>query len=157
MTNAEICREARVADVERLLPLCRAFCEYFDYRFSEPEQRKVVREFIAEPDLGRMFLIQDKSEAVGYAALTFSFSLEYGGRTAFIDELFIGATGRGRGLGKRVLAFLEGACREMGIKALLLEAEDTNPRAAALYENAGYAFLGRRLMTRVLDASRGYK
>lgn len=157
MTNAVVCREASVDDVGRLLPLLRAFCEHFNYRFSEPQKRADVLGLLAQPQLGRLFLVVDRSEVVGYVLLAFSFSLEYGGRTAFIDEFFIGAAGRGRGLGKKVLAFIEDVGRDLAIKALLLEAEETNPRAAALYEKAGYAFHGRRLMTRVLDSTRGYK
>ena len=155
--NSEICREASVADVERLMPLLGAFCEHFKYRFSSPQKRADVLGLLAQPQLGRIFLVLDSSEVVGYVLLAFSFSLEFGGRTAFIDEFFIGVTGRGRGLGNKVLAFIERFCRDGGVNAVLLEAEETNPRAVALYERAGYAFLGRRLMTCVLDSERGYK
>ena|SRR5450432_2479668 len=155
--NPEICREASVRDIECLMPLLRAFCEHFEYRFSEPQKREDVLALFAQPQLGRIFVVVDQSEVVGYVLLAFSFSLEYGGRTAFIDEFFIGAAGRGRGLGNKVLAFIESFCRECSIKAVLLEAEETNPRAAALYARSGYTFHGRRLMTRVLDPARGYK
>lgn len=155
--NSEICQEASLADVDRLMPWLNEFCEHFDYRFSESQKRADVTRLLAQPQWGRIFLIMDRSSVVGYALIAFSFSLEYGGPTAFIDEFFIGAAGRGRGLGSQVLAFIEGFCRDNGLKAVLLEAEETNQRAAALYEKAGFAFHGRRLMTRVLDPGRGYQ
>lgn len=155
--NPEICREASAEDIESLMPLLSAFCEHFHYRSSEPKKRADVLDLLAQPQRGRIFLVLDRLNVVGYVVLAFSFSLEYGGRTAFIDEFFIGTAGRGQGLGKQALTFIEGVAREMGLKALLLEAEETNPRAAALYEKAGYFRLDRRLMTLTLDPASGYK
>ncbi len=155
--NSEICREASAEDIGSLMPLLSAFCEHFHYRSSETQKRADVLSFLAQPQLGRICLVLDQSTVVGYVVLAFSFSLEYGGPTAFIDEFFIEAAGRGNGFGGQALKFIEGVARDMGLKALLLEAEETNPRAAALYEKAGYVCLNRRLMTRALDPTGGYK
>ena len=38
-----------------------------------------------------------------------------------------------------------------------LEAEESNPRATALYAKAGYEFLDRRLLTKRLHPGAGYK
>ena len=52
---------------------------------------------------------------------------------------------------------LAGYLRERdSINAILLEAEDTNPRASALYKKAGYECFGRRLLTKSLNPEAGY-
>ena len=43
--------------------------------------------------------------AVGYLVLTLGYSLEYGGRDAFIDEVYIRSSYRGRGIGTAALTF----------------------------------------------------
>ena len=45
--------------------------------------------------------------------LTLGWSLEYHGRDAFVDELFIAPSCRGRGLSKLALGVLEDACRDL--------------------------------------------
>jgi ribosomal protein S18 acetylase RimI-like enzyme len=149
-------REATIADVETLVSLVREFCAHFDYQFSESRTRAALYELLTDRLLGRVFLVEHDDAALGYIALTFSFSLEFGGRTAFIDEFFIQAAGRGRGLGQRVLDFVAERSRAAGINAILLEAEDTNPRASALYKKAGYECFGRRLLTKSLNPEAGY-
>lgn len=49
--------------------------------------------------MGRVWLIQHQSLAIGYVILTLGFSLEYGGRDAFIDEFYIQANYQGQGIG----------------------------------------------------------
>ena len=155
--NLPLCREATTSDLDLLVSMVRQFCTHFEYRFSEPQTRRILGQLIEDRQLGHAFLVCDGESVVGYVLLGFSFSLEYGGRTAFIDEFFIVPAGRGRGLGKVVLKFVESVCREHGIAAISLEAEDTNPRAAAMYAQSGYEALGRHLMTRLLDPAAGYK
>ncbi len=154
---ASPCREASSADVDLIVPLVADFCRHFDYRFSESRTRAALLALLADPKLGRLFVVEQAGAVIGYLVLAFSFSLEYGGRTAFIDEFFIGPAGRGRGLGRQALDFAAEVCRAQEINAILLEAEESNPRAAALYEKAGYEYLGRRLLTKRLHPEAGYQ
>ncbi len=154
---ASPCRQATIADFSELVSFVRSFCAHFDYRFSESGTPAALRTLLGDPSLGEVFLVEHNGSAVGYAVLVYSFSLEFGGRTAFIDEFFIDATGRGHGLGGHVLEFLASHCRGLGINAILLEAEETNPRATALYEKAGFQFFHRRLLTKILNPNAGYK
>src|SRR4051812_18287649 len=48
-----------------------------------------MERLIDDHSAGRIFVIRAGGQNVGYAILVFSFSVEFGGRTAFIDELFI--------------------------------------------------------------------
>jgi ribosomal protein S18 acetylase RimI-like enzyme len=65
-----------------------------------------------------------------------------------IDELYVPESERGRGTGTRLLEQAFAACVREGIERIHLEVDNTNPRAAALYERVGFAGNDRRLLTR---------
>ena len=87
----------------------------------------------------------------GYIVLTIGYSLERGGRDAFIDELFVRAERRGCGLGAQAVAIAEAGARRRGVRAVHLEVDHTNERARRLYERVGFSLRQRyQLMTKVL-------
>jgi ribosomal protein S18 acetylase RimI-like enzyme len=66
--------------------------------------------------------------AVGYVVITLGYSIEYGGRDGFIDDLYL---------------VPEPA---LGIGTLHLEVETGNDYASRLYRRAGFEATGRRLL-----------
>jgi ribosomal protein S18 acetylase RimI-like enzyme len=116
----------------------------FDPAVSEP----VLRELLARPQLGRVLEIVAGGRPVGYAVLALGFSLEFGGRSAFLDELFVEPASRGRGIGTAALALLQEASRRLGARSLALEVGLENAGAERLYRRAGFTSNGRQLMTR---------
>jgi diamine N-acetyltransferase len=139
---------AETSDVETLLVFMQDFYEHEQLTFDEQIARKALQQILTDDSLGRVFLIRCGGEAVGYTVLTFGFSLEFHGRDAFVDELYIRASHRGRGIGKHALSFLSDVCRELDIRALHLEVERANAVAQGLYRKAGFADHDRYLMTR---------
>jgi ribosomal protein S18 acetylase RimI-like enzyme len=139
-------RLATPADVPALLDLQQKFYEGEGYPYDRAVMDRAMRELIGDPYLGRIFLAGDPP--VGYLVVTFGFSLEFGGRDAFVDELYVGEASRRQGIGAGGLLVAEDACREAGIRALHLEVEHVNTRARALYERAGYEVHDRHLMTK---------
>lgn len=146
-----VLRVASPADLELLFPLVRAFCAHFGYPFSGPVKRAALAQALADPSIGRLWLIHSPEGALaGYLFLSFYFSLEFGGQTAFVDELFIAPGFRGAGLGESALRGALEAARGLGLFAVQLEVEKDNPRAAALYLRLGFADFDRTLLTRRL-------
>jgi len=131
-----------------VLDLMERFYAEDRYPFDREKARAALEPFLADPALGRAWLFKDGGAAVGYFVLTLGWSLEYGGRDAFVDELFVSPSHRGRGLGRRALEVIDEACRELGVHALHLEVEKNNVRAAELYRKRGFEDHDRRLMTR---------
>jgi len=101
--------------------------------------------------LGRIYSIKCDDEYVGYSVLTFGFSLEYFGRDALIDELYIRADYRGKGIGSRYLKFIENICKDENIFALHLEVSKINTKAQELYRRMGYKDHNRYLLTKWLQ------
>ena len=144
-------RLASNADLTLLLDFMQQFYAIDQYIFDEDTARSTLQTFISDPSLGRLWLIDEGSQAIGYIALTFGYSLEYHGRDAFVDEFFLLASHRNRGIGTLALQFAHEACQDLGVQAMHLEVEHTNLAAQALYRKMGFELHSHRyLMTRWL-------
>ena len=106
--------------------------------YVEATAAKALQQLICSEQLGRIWLILLDGTAIGYTALTFGFSLEMGGRDAFIDELFLIEAARGKGIGKRVMHFLKTEAQKSGIQALHLVVNRHNEPAQRLYKMSGF-------------------
>jgi GNAT superfamily N-acetyltransferase len=146
-------RLATIADLAVLLELVRAFREHEKLPFEATIDCDVLRQILIDPLLGKVWLLLQTNEVIGYLVLTLGYSLEYRGRDAFIDELYICPSHRGQGFGTRILAFAETACCNLGVQALHLEVDFANPDAQRLYRRIGYQRHERFLMTKSLPAS----
>jgi ribosomal protein S18 acetylase RimI-like enzyme len=70
------------------------------------------------------------------------------GRDAFIDEIYIRESHRGKGIGAKVIKFVEETCRSLEVQALHLEVERANTRAQAFYRKIGFQGHNRYLLTK---------
>lgn len=129
---------AGLADLPELEPLVRAYHAFEGVLCPDGDLRAAVEPLLQNPQLGRIWLIQDAGQTVGYAAICVGYSIEFGGLDAFIDELYLIESARGRGLGKAVLLQLKSQAAAMGVRALHLEVSRSNARARQLYEGAGF-------------------
>lgn len=144
-------RPATAADLEAVLALHCAFFTEDGYTVREDESRANLSRLLGDPTLGRLWVMDDGGEVAGYLLLAFGFSLEFRGRDAFVDELYVAPSHRGRGLGTRALELAAEACRELGVRALHLEVERYKEGAQALYRRMGFADHDRYLMTKWID------
>ena len=110
-------RPATNSDVPALLPRSRALQDHEGIEISDVALEQAMREMLANPNLGCVFVIDDDGRDVGYAFLSFSFDLEFGGREAWLTELFIDDAVRGRGAGAFTLAAIEPELRARGVHA----------------------------------------
>jgi GNAT superfamily N-acetyltransferase len=143
-------RPAQQGDLDALLALQRTYYVEDGYSFVESEAREALATLLSDPELGRVWLIETDTGAVGYLVVTLGYSLEYRGRDAFVDELFVLSSQRGRGLGTTALTVAEEACRELGVRALHLEVERDRVAAQATYRRWGFSDHRRYLMTKLL-------
>jgi GNAT superfamily N-acetyltransferase len=147
-------RPAHAGDVDAIVAMMRGYYGQGGYTFVEDEARAAALMLIDDSSLGRLWVAFDRNTVVGYVAVALGFSFEYRGRDAFLDELFIAQSHRGRGLGREALEIAEAYCREAGVNALHLEVERHRADALELYRRRGFTDHGRCLMTKWLTASR---
>jgi ribosomal protein S18 acetylase RimI-like enzyme len=144
-------RPAAPSDADALVEMMRALYEHDRTPFDEPAHRAALAQLFADDSYGVVYLLLSGGAAAGYVVVTFGFSLEFRGRDAFIDELFVRGEFRGRGLGASALRFAEGVCRERGVRALHLEVERANAGAQSVYRRAGFKDHDRYLLTKWLS------
>ena len=138
------------SDVDVLLGLRRAFCRHEDMAFDEGAARAALENLLADGSLGKVWLVHVGGAAAGYVVLTFGYSLEFDGREAFVDELYVEEGYRGLGVGGLALRLAADACQTMGVRALHLEVDRENQRARAVYEKAGFEDRNNHLLTKRL-------
>jgi ribosomal protein S18 acetylase RimI-like enzyme len=137
-------------EIEAVLPLMHEFYAQQQMRFEETVALAGLQKLVHNPALGQMYMIFLGPELAGYFVLTFCFSLEFHGKFALLDELYIREPFRRRKLGRSVVEFAERICRELHIKALRLEVGRSNTSAQALYTTEGFRQEERNLMTKWL-------
>lgn len=139
-------QQASIAHLDLLLTFMSDF--YTDTMpFVPALAQSALSGILQNPAYGFVYLIQRQDFTIGYVVLTLGYSLEYGGRDAFIDELYLRPSDRNQGIGTQTLHFLETTCRQLNIKALHLEVERYNLKAQALYDRLGFQTGDRILMT----------
>jgi diamine N-acetyltransferase len=150
-TGSPTLRRAGPGDLERLLGFVAAlYAEDGSIPFVRDRVSAALLTLMGDDSLGRVWLIEVDGSAAGYLVAVWGFSLEWHGRDAFVDELFVDPAHRRRGLGTAALRRAETECLAAGVRALHLEVERSNPRAQALYRREGYRDHDRYLMTKRL-------
>jgi GNAT superfamily N-acetyltransferase len=144
---------ATLSDQDSLLLLMRKMQD--DDPWSEPFHDDIVcssvKQLLENPAYGLAYLVWDADRPVAYLVVCFDYSLEYRGKGAWIDELFVEPSHRGQGIGTLLLDLAETASREQRAHFLHLEVSHGN-RAIELYWRRGFVDHHRYLMTKPLNA-----
>lgn len=110
-------------------------------------QEALLTTLINTPQAGRLLIAEREQQLAAYAAIGFCFSLEFAGRFALLDELYVLPAFQGLGLGKQLMQATEQLAREQHCQAVRLEVSDDNPKARDIYLRSGYRMQPRRLMS----------
>jgi ribosomal protein S18 acetylase RimI-like enzyme len=143
-------------DADALVELARTFHRDDGHPLT-PAGETALRQIARGEPLARAWLVRQGDQTLGYVIITLGFSVEYGGRDGFVDDLYLVPETRGRGLGREVLEFTVAQAAALGIGTLHLEVETDNERATRLYRAAGFVETGRRLMRLSLRGCPGFQ
>lgn len=142
--------EASAGTIEPLIEMMREFYVFEKLSFNEGKLRSLLSDMFKDKTLGRIYIAKAGNQYAGYSILTFGYSLEYYGRDALVDELYVREAYRGKGIGGSLLSRFEEICMEQNIYALHLEVDHTNYNAQEVYRKKGYKDHDRYLMTKWL-------
>ncbi len=142
-------RMATVHDVADILPRTRALNAHEGIVVGDDVLEAALRRLLADSSLGGAWLIERAGRAIGYTIVTFGYDLEFGGRDAYMTELWIDEAERGHGAASAALELLVNAVRAHDVRALHLQVRPENP-AMRLYERTGFMRSPRLGMTRRL-------
>jgi GNAT superfamily N-acetyltransferase len=127
------------AQLDALLPLVADYHAFEEVETSAEQRKNSVGKLLHDRNLGEIWLVRKAGNLIGYIAVCYSYSIEFGGRDAFIDEFYVEAAERGEGIGGRVLKEIAMLLRARGIVAVHLEVDGGNERARAAYARAGFS------------------
>lgn len=146
-------RPATAADLSALLPMMTRFNRGEGIDWDAERGAAPLRRLLAEPELGRVTLFCQRQDAtpIGYAVVTYGYDLEFGGRDAFLTEMYLEPAARGQGIGHSALAQLLMETRAAGAGALHLQVRADNPAAQRLYRAAGFVGTTRLFLSRDLE------
>lgn len=137
--------------LDRLARLVAAFHAEEGIELADDARRAGLESLLDGIPHGAAYLIGPPRAPIGYVVVTFTWSVEFGGLDALIDEIYIRPGVRGRGIATEVLNALPRALGAAGVKALHLEVAREATRVQALYKRAGFRVKdGYILMTKVL-------
>lgn len=134
-------------DLPIVMDLMDAFYKIDNYGFDKATHSTLLLDFIAQTNLGTSWLLYYNLEEIGYIILTFVYSFEFKGKIAFLDELFIKESFRGKGFGSKSIQFIKEQAQLLNVKMLYLEVEEHNETALKLYLTNGFSKHHRKLMS----------
>jgi len=127
------------ADLPDLLPLVRAYCNFYDVAPTDDALLAVARALIADPDREGVQLIarSDAGEVVGFATVYWSWDTLVAARVGIMHDLFVIAPARGTGIADLLIEACVEECRRHGAAKLGWQTAPDNKRARRVYERVG--------------------
>jgi GNAT superfamily N-acetyltransferase len=130
------------ADLADLLPLMRAYCDFYESDPSDEALLAMSRALMADPQREGVQLIarDDEGAAIGFATVFWTWSTNAGARIGTMNDLYVAPAGRGTGVADDLIRACLERCRERGAVRLEWQTAADNLRAQAVYDRVG----GRR-------------
>ena len=143
-------RKATPEDVDDLLRMMEQLYRHDGQPFDASHAEAATVHLMQTPAAGTIWTLQSGTATAGYLVLTFGYSLEFGGKDALVDELYLMPEYRGRGWGRRALEFAFDQCRAAGVEAVHVDVNSVNEHAASVYRRVGFIQPERHRMTKLL-------
>lgn len=102
-----------------------------------------VAGILSDERTGFLLVARSVGVAVGVAYVAMIWSLEHGGLSAWLEELYVLPAWRGRGVGADLVRASLVQARARGCLMMDLEVTENHARAARLYEREGFEALPR--------------
>jgi len=127
------------ADLPELLPLVRAYCDFYRVAPSDQALLELSRALLADPEREGLQLLarDDAGGAVGFATLFWTWQTLAGARVGVMNDLFVAPGARGGGVADALIAACLERCREQGAAQLVWQTATDNARARAVYDRVG--------------------
>jgi GNAT superfamily N-acetyltransferase len=130
---------ATESDLEAVLPLMRAYCDFYEVAPSDDGLEAMARALIAAADAEGMLLVarDGNGEPIGFAAVGWKWASTRGARIAVMEDLFVAPEARGQGAADSLIKACADRVRELGAPVLTWMTAPDNHRAQAVYSRAG--------------------
>jgi GNAT superfamily N-acetyltransferase len=126
-------------DLADLLPLLRAYCDFYRVAPSDEDLVALCRALTADPDRQGLQMIarDENTRAVGFATIYWTWSTTQAGRVGVMNDLFVDEGSRGAGVAESLIDACRKECASRGVRRLAWQTAPENRRAQAVYERIG--------------------
>lgn len=126
-------------DLPELLPLMRAYCDFYEVHPPDAALLAMSRELIGDPEKeGLQLLARDESgRAIGFATIFWTWSTLSASRIGVMNDLFVHPDARGSGTAEGLIAACAERCHGRGATELEWSTAHDNERAQAVYDRVG--------------------
>jgi GNAT superfamily N-acetyltransferase len=135
-------RRADVDDLDELLALMRAYCDFYDAAPSDASLRELSRTLLADPDSAGVQLLATDADgrAIGFATIYWSYATTLAAPIGVMNDLFVAPSARGSGAAQALISACQAECARHGARRLTWQTAPDNKRAQTVYDRVG----GRR-------------
>jgi ribosomal protein S18 acetylase RimI-like enzyme len=134
-------RIVRVAesDLPELLPLMRAYCDFYEVAPADESLLALSRALIADPEREGIQLLarSDGERAIGFATLYWTWATTSAQRIGVMNDLFVAPEGRGSGAAEALIEACRRECAAHGARKLTWQTAPDNERAQRVYDRIG--------------------
>src|SRR3954449_9665844 len=99
-------RPAREDEIDDLMPLMRAYCEFYESSPTDEGVVEMLRTLITDSSQGAVFIARQEGRPVGVATLDWKWSSLKGARIGYLEDLFVDPDARGGRPGQHLLRLL---------------------------------------------------
>jgi GNAT superfamily N-acetyltransferase len=126
-------------DLPELLPLLRAYCDFYAVSPSDDALVAMSRALLADPDRHGVQLLARDGEhvAVGFATVLWTWQTLDAAPAAVMNDLYVAPSARGQGLAEALIDACAELARAHGAPELVWQTELDNHRAQAVYDRIG--------------------
>ena len=130
---------ATEVDLDELLPLMRAYCDFYEVAPGDHALLGLSRALIADPQREGLQLIARGAggEAAGFATVFWSWSTTAGARIGVMHDLYVDPAARGHGVADGLINACVERSSERGAVRLEWQTAPENRRAQAVYDRVG--------------------
>jgi GNAT superfamily N-acetyltransferase len=127
------------ADLPELLPLMRAYCDFYEVDPPDSALLAMSRALLADPEHEGLQLMarDERGRAIGFATIFWSWSTSSAARIGTMNDLFVAADARGSGGAEALIRECVRCCRRRGAVRLEWQTALDNHRAQAVYDRVG--------------------
>jgi ribosomal protein S18 acetylase RimI-like enzyme len=125
------------ADLGDLLPMLRAYCDFYEVAPPDADLEALARALIADPEREGLQLIArgEEGKPLGFATLYWTWQTLTAGRAAVMNDLFVHPQARGKGIGRALIEECRRRAREHGCPELVWETAPDNEAGQHLYDS----------------------
>ncbi|MDE1893672.1 MAG: GNAT family N-acetyltransferase [Pseudomonadota bacterium] len=131
-------RPASLVDLDTLAPLFDGYRQFYRQPGDPARARDFLRERLIRHESELLLALDDSGAGLGFTQLYPLFSSVRAVRTYLLNDLFVAAAARRRGVGQALLLAAADHARRLGAASLSLTTAHDNLPAQALYESLGW-------------------